>query len=282
MSSKEVIRIPRPKGLTTIAQSYNSESPTKTREKLQSIVIQQWINSNMMMNGVMYSIDDMAAYLNMTSFILMRVMQKELRDMNRLLGKDGLKEYAGVLFFTALKKITETEALSRQQVHLLLASQGDGYQAFISSTVNQALSNLANSQKPYMELLRILQGPGNTNILNLNTPTDQGNKAQLGTDEAIMIIRQEASSLLEDPNLLEAKFLSMGELPDVNGRNQDLTSIGIKSVPNPNPTQLTSPLTGSINEVQDEAKGSDNHDNRSAKRMGAHEIEDANIEDFIA
>jgi hypothetical protein len=138
------------------------------------------------------------------------------------------------------KSILENQAISRQQVEILMASQGAEYKAFISREVNGSIANLNATQKTQIELLRLItdltKGSSGPSILinNLNNPTL--NQNHITADQAIQIVRDNSTSLIDDLSGVQG-FLQNEVLPNVDARTQDLTAIGIKTVAHPDGTR---------------------------------------------
>lgn len=177
------------------------------------------------------SIDDLGIFLGITGYEVMRLMNRSLERMHRFFDKQaGDNTLARVMFLSLLKKSQEAQSLAEHQAHMLIASQGGEYRPFISGEVNRAIKNLMDAHKPILDTLKALQEKSPANIF-IN-PTDNSQ-----TQNQVFITTTEASKMLTDspiPTLLtdETLLLGMGEslkdLPDVNAKSQDLTSIGIK------------------------------------------------------
>lgn len=284
MDNKEV-RIPRPLGITyqSINLRSHTQDPQQTkilREKMQTMILKQWIANGLMLNNISYSIEDMISYTGLPLIAIQRAMNTEFMVMKRILGKEELGTLASVLISLSLKKILETEALSRSRVRMLETSEGGEYKPFVSSEVNKSYQNLMTSQKQIVDLTKILLDAGKTTniLIQNNAPQGAQSHAHLGTDEALILINKAHKSLIEDEQGLEDKLGTLKGLPDINGRNQDLTKIGIRhkgdgpNVPE-NSTQLEQ--MGQSNSKVNE------HEERANKALGL-EILDVDWDEFIS
>jgi hypothetical protein len=142
-------------------------------------------------------------------------------------------------------------ALARKQAQVLLANQGDEYVPFLTQSANAAIDNYTKANKAFQGLLEILKP--NTAIMP-HTSAAQGShtntKHTVTPDDAIKLIRENTKSVIQDDAFLESTFESLGGhlgLPDVNARNQDLSSIGIGKKAS---TGLKKPLDSSSKSTQ--------------------------------
>lgn len=231
-------RHPRPLGLTNyLIQYHQNPNPQHKQEQLQKIkqlIINQWTANGMTINNKMYTFEDLSTYLNLPVHIIQLQANKQMMRIARFMDDEKTKDWTRAQFFRAFNLGLETQSLIHQQASLLLASQGDTYQPFISGEVNRALNNLISAQKPIHDLLRLTMEKSTTNILIQNGPIGEANNGpNLTADEAVRIIRTQQQSMLEDPSLLEAKEQALLEAPDglpnINARTQDLASIGLKN-----------------------------------------------------
>lgn len=229
-------RVPRPMGLTYasigLRQSITHD-PNKEKEqrmKLQMIMIKQWIANGMILNGKLISIENMSLLIGLPSDTIMRTMNKEFIDMKRIMGKEELGTLTSVMIGICGKKILESEAHSDSRLRMLEASEGGTYRAFISTEVNKAMGNKLQAVKQITDFTKVLLDA--SKAYRESVPGDPNPNAKsikyLGTDEAIILINSQHKSMLEDEGLIEAKEKELLGLPNIDGRNQDLTSIGIR------------------------------------------------------
>lgn len=228
-------RIPRPLGTTIQSIQYrkqtNPELKDKIKEKLIANVIEQYTANNQYLHNQYLSIDDIAMFLGITGYEVMRLMNKSLERMNRFFeNQAGNESLARVVFLGLLKKSQEAQSEAQQQLAILKASQGGQYKAFISGEVNKAVKNLMDSTKPTLEIIKALQERNPNNIFtNPAAQSNTQNNIYITTTEASkMLTDKPIPTLLTDQSLLDEMGQSIQSLPDVNAKSQDLTSIGIK------------------------------------------------------
>lgn len=228
-------RLPRPLGSTIQSIHYrkqtNEELRTKLKEKLIANVIEQYTANMQTLNGRQLSIDDLALFLGISHLEVMRLMNKSLQRMNQFFeNQAGEGTFARVLYLGLLKGAQEAQSEAQSQVAILKASQGGQYKAFVSGEVNRAITNLINSTKPTLDILKALQERQPNNIF-LSNPAQNNtqNNIYITTTEASKMITEKAiPTLLTDGSMLEDLGDRLKGLPDVNAKSQDLTSIGIK------------------------------------------------------
>jgi len=234
-------RVPRPLGLTLqmrhLNQGTNNPSNPKKQEELTKIkiaLIEQWTSAGMMLNGVTYTMEQLSNYLNMNMELITKYMWKCMGKMGKVLEKGPeLEEKTRAIIFMSLKKILENQALSAQQVQILMDSQQGEYQPFISSTVNQALANLNASQAPLHKLIELMSPRANTNLninnnIQNNVPGSGSGTTALTTQAALILIKENGASMLEDPLLAMPQiegYAKAGLLPDINPNTQPIKQI---------------------------------------------------------
>lgn len=230
-------RIPRPFGLTLALIRYRQSPLVQDKEDLIRIkerVIEQWTSNNNMINERIYTLDQLATYLNMNPTMIIKHMWKTLRKLGKVFDQGTLDEKARVLWSVSLFKILEIGSEHAQQVQILKTAQGGVYKPFVSSTLNQALGNWNQSQTGIHNLLKMLLDKNPTNILIQNyLPNGQPNNAtenmplghkNITTTEALKLINSNQKSMLEDTNLAD-QIGNPNELPDVNPRTQNVSLI---------------------------------------------------------
>lgn len=265
------LRIPRPLGITyqsiNLRSQLNKEDQQLLREKLQMLILKQWIANGLMLNNISYSIDDMITYTGLPLITIQRVMNAEFMSMRKVLGKEELGTLASVMISLSLKKILETEALSRSRVRMLETSEGGEYRAFVSAEVNKSYANLMTAQKQIVDLTKVILDAGKTTniLIQNNVPQTAQSTAHIGQEEALILINKATKSLIEDNEGLDRKMSAMEGLPDINARNQNLTTIGIKHIGD-GPQE---PTLEAINE----------HESRASRALGL-EVLDIPWDDF--
>jgi hypothetical protein len=236
-STKDNIRrVPRPLGITQLnltrlklKKEGKLEEETKQGNKLKEICINIYVRDNFNWMGKMVPMNHFASYLNMRTEELMIQVNREIERISLwMMGEEG-KALARGLLFKGAQKSLEILALASGQTQVLLAEQGDKYVPFLSAEVNRSIANLTGAHKPLMEVLKAMTEKSPINILiNNNGKSGTSGDEYLTPEMALQLIHNNGSSMANDPTLIEAKVQEMGALPDVQARNQDLSTIGIK------------------------------------------------------
>lgn len=224
-------RIPRPMGLTyQILSLKNKETGTINTEQLEEVkrkIVEQWSSSGMILNGKIYTLEQLASYLNMETNRVYKYMWGAMKKVGKVIERKDAGDLAREIFGIALKKTTEIGALSLHQVQILMGDQDGHYKPFLSSAVNQALGNLNATQAPLLALLRTLTEKQETNII-FNTNNTLINNQTINQEGAMKIISAQQQSMLEAPNMADsalAIIAQSGTLPDINPRTQDVGTI---------------------------------------------------------
>lgn len=229
--TNSINRIPRPLGFTYAIITMNKDIDINNKDnnlrKLRTRIIELWTRDNMQLNGKMVTINQMATYLNMNPVGLMQEMNRELIRIGNFLDDAQGKGFARALLIKGLNFCLENMAQSQSQSNMLVAQQGNKYVAFHTAETNRALANTANTQKYLQDWIKMLtdKNPENMYINRDKQFGNTGNK-YITPDEANNMV-QSHHSLMTSQEYLEAKEKELGALPDVNARNQDLTTIGI-------------------------------------------------------
>lgn len=165
-------------------------------------------------------------------------------------------------------------AQSQAQTDILMASQGTKYKAFESTEVNRSIANLITSQKPLQDYIKMLTDKIADNpYVNPSKKFGNTGNRYITPDEANNMV-QNQSSLLTSPEYLQAIENNLGALPDVNARNQDLTSIGIGL------KKTTILIPDKPNYA---TKGTDPHaEHHDTRRQKSEHITDIEADDFKA
>ncbi len=287
-------RLPRPIGTTMMAiegygtqlsdilikprshskQTNKSKSPQpidltnkqlrQTNQQIKYYIIEQWTHGAMRLNNQLYTINQLAQYLNMDIIHIQQYMQIAMRKIGKWLGDEAnMAEKARAIFFQAVNLVSENVSLSRDQVELLKVSQSGHYKPFISSTLNQALANHTTAIRPFLDLIKVLE-PKQTGNMIFDNRTVNITKSQqfITTEEAIKMINANTQSMADNPSLADAYIGTQSPLPDVGARTQDLKAIGIR-------------YDGTIKNSEDGPISIDHHQNRGGKAFeGRIEDED--------
>ena len=231
-----IIRQPRPKGLTEQGNLYNKDQITK--EDLQLHLIRHYVNSGFMVLCKRINIQDFCNTYDIDTDMVYSFIMGSSKDMVEKMNGGVMEDQIRAIFGEALKASLADRNEALLQYNRLLASQGDGYKAFISGETNKALKIMLESTKGLMDLIKTsTQGP--STILNLNQ-TQQTNQVQansLTVEKALLLLNDDKAikqpDLLDDPESKKALFdkYDIDETPEVQANKQsgiDTTKEGLK------------------------------------------------------
>lgn len=206
-----ILRIPRQEGITTMMHKYHTHDKDERIKKLvQTTILSRYITQGMSINGETKDLEWVSKYLGMElKDILARVTSTTesllgITEGSTEQGNKGLQVMGRALISQAFFMALNDRGLIQKQALDLMASQGAQYQPYMSSTVNQALKNLLDSQKPFTDLLKVFQVP-TTNILVQNNGSQNGQPSvpnkSVSIQDAIQLINEsnEGLGLLERP-----------------------------------------------------------------------------------
>ena len=232
--TKGILRHPRPLGLTLMAKAYNQnqnqEEKQELKEKIIKNVITHYILNGFRLDRKEMNITQLTRYLKADQTYIEDLMSKELaRQGNMLMDDEEKGQFTRVVLKMALKKGLEIQAQAGTQYELLMAQQGGEYVPFLSNSANAAMANLIATQKPIHDIIKVLtdKGPNGIWVQIANHNGVQSNQ-YITAKEANEMIQTKSISMMTNKDLIEAKKVEIGALPDINARNQDLTKIGIK------------------------------------------------------
>jgi hypothetical protein len=224
-------RIERPTGLTTIMRRYhtteNNEMKQKTLELAQQLILNRYVQEGLTLNGQSVSIDYLAIYLQCDKRTIITRMTEGAKMVLGLQGTEDAKEAYRALIGLISEQSLRDRGLVHRQVTSLLKAQGDKYVPFLTSAVNQSLDILLKTNKPLIDLLKVISQPGTNVQINNNNmePTGVPGEKAIGPNEAVMIINQQRDgiSLLEnDRDRLELfqQYIQSTNLPEVIATKQ--------------------------------------------------------------
>jgi hypothetical protein len=187
---KTIKRVPRPKNITFTSINYNKTLDNTIYKKLIYHLIVEYITKGFTINQKQISIHQMSLHYNIPLDLINQMVNQITKETGDLiLGSDLVSAHRNALS-VSLNSIFDTKGHITEQVALLLRSQGGTYKPYISSTVNQALKMMLDSDKNMMEWADKMM-PKNSEITNLIL--NQSKSETLSANEAIRYMRQIAS-----------------------------------------------------------------------------------------
>lgn len=202
-----------------------------------------------------------------------------MKKLGKVWDKADAAEVARALFSVCLQKNSEILSESQSQYEILKASQAGRYQPFISTTVNQALTNMISATTPIHNLLKVITEKQPINIIYQHQINPNQHTELITSERAMELVKEAGPSMLNDPLLAASQveqYRLANLLPDVNARTQDLRGIGIKY-------DGTPPVIGSKGEqVEIPQTKKEKKDERRRRSAGLIEINEVEAEEFKA
>jgi len=222
-----ITRIPRPSGLTLLAQQTRNQQPDiNLVQKILSYTLAQPIQ----LNNKPVTIQTLASYLNISKTIVMKAYIDYQAKMSKVMLGNG-SDVGGALLFLGLEKILENEAIGSQQLQLLQASQGNGYKAYISSSVNEAINLKMKATEAILGLYKAIRPQGPTSLIQNNFGPNSANPNEaikaIGMAEALQILNEKGLTKI-DHNPQSHQHLipihSLENVPEVRANYMDASN----------------------------------------------------------
>lgn len=224
INNNNINRVPRPTGTTILSRQYRATKDSTTLSNLYNKIIGEYVQSGFRVCGNVLSVQGLADYLNMPIGTLLKKVHQQIQMMTGIMEPGKVQEMASAVLFMSFSGHLEARHIALNQYKQLAGSQGDGYQAFISSEVNRSIANLLNADKNMLALYNTMLGrvPGGININNQNNNSLVENNNYLTTEVAVQILNEkqpvgllkneglkaqlyEANQILECPEVIATK-----------------------------------------------------------------------------
>lgn len=222
---QEQKRFPRPSGLTILAQSLHKAGSAQERSKLKVDILKKvvgdYVNNGFTFMGKSVGITDLAYFTQVTPNRVMKEISRYSKTLASIANPEETQQTLQAMVGLLLQNVITDRGKIQKQADMLVAAQEGGYKAFVSKEANSALKNLIDSNKPLIDLLKTLQGPGSTFIQNNVNGDKEGPEVAedaITIDSAIALLNSEQpGSLLErkgqQQKLLESELGS--DTPEV-------------------------------------------------------------------
>lgn len=232
MEKREVVRIPRPMGITQMMNEYhkleNPEQKELLLNKVRNNILYNWFLGNGKLCGKNYSINSMAILLNVEPAYIQTYMRDQVLQ-NRVWDKSVQQEIVEGLLGQQLVWAMEDRMEVQNQVEILKLSQGDKYTPFISAELNKALKLKLETSTSLQSIIRTLTGSGGTTnnfFTQINNQQNEPEQRGITQEEALRIIESTSSTLsIEEKRSEPAKFIEanyeLENLPVVCALNQE-------------------------------------------------------------
>jgi len=187
----------------------NANIQKQIKEQLTKHLINTYASNNQTLNGRIYSIEELATYLQVPQNRVMGQVVEHSMQMARVLGEDGsMKEMYEGLLLTALGWALGDRVKVTKQLELLNRSQNGKYKPFISGEVNGLLGTLLKSQGALLEVAKTMKPetqrhphlPGHSQVINgnvlYNNGVNDGSVSSVPGSKALTV--DEASKLINE------------------------------------------------------------------------------------
>ena len=211
----QIERMPRPTGVTILAQQMNKAKSKKLRktrkEKLISHIVNIYTMSGFRLNDRTLSIPQLAHLLNTKVETIQSCMLGTSHTLEAFKDPQRLQDTAAALANMSTLWAIQDRGTIQHQLEILLKSQGDKYSPFISGEISRVLSTLLQSNKQVAEIFRTFYASGST--ININNNLTQNNQSQsLTVEEAYKIVQTSQPKEIQTDNIKQAKILDQPQL----------------------------------------------------------------------
>jgi hypothetical protein len=210
-------RMPRPTGVTILAQQMNKAKSKKLRkqrkEKLISHIVNIYTMSGFRINDRTLSIPQLATLLKTKVETIQSAMLGTSHTLEAFKDPQKLSDTAAALANMSTLWAIQDRGTVQHQLEILMKSQGEKYMPFISGEISRLLSTLLQSNKQVAEIFRTFYQSGST--ININNQIQNNNQSQTQTltvEEAYKIVQTSQPKEIQTDNIKQAKILDKAQL----------------------------------------------------------------------
>ena len=208
-------RMPRPTGVTILAQQMNKAKSKKLRkqrkEKLISHIVNIYTMSGFRINDRTLSIPQLATLLKTKVETIQSAMLGTSHTLEAFKDPKKLSDTAAALANMSTLWAIQDRGTVQHQLEILMKSQGEKYMPFISGEISRLLSTLLQSNKQVAEIFRTFYQSGST--ININNQIQNNNQSQtLTIEEAYKIVQTSQPKEIQTDNIKQAKILDKAQL----------------------------------------------------------------------
>lgn len=208
-------RMPRPTGVTILAQQMNKAKSKKLRkqrkEKLISHIVNIYTMSGFRINGRTLSIPQLATLLKTKVETIQSAMLGTSHTLEAFKDPKKLSDTATALANMSTLWAIQDRGTVQHQLEILMKSQGEKYMPFISGEISRLLSTLLQSNKQVADIFRTFYQSGST--ININNQIQNNNQSQtLTVEEAYKIVQTSQPKEIQTDNIKQAKILDKAQL----------------------------------------------------------------------
>lgn len=208
-------RMPRPTGVTILAQQMNKAKSKKLRkqrkEKLISHIVNIYTMSGFRINDRTLSIPQLATLLKTKVETIQSAMLGTSHTLEAFKDPKKLSDTAAALANMSTLWAIQDRGTVQHQLEILMKSQGEKYMPFISGEISRLLSTLLQSNKQVAEIFRTFYQSEST--ININNQIQNNNQSQtLTVEEAYKIVQTSQPKEIQTDNIKQAKILDKAQL----------------------------------------------------------------------
>lgn len=208
-------RMPRPTGVTILAQQMNKAKSKKLRkqrkEKLISHIVNIYTMSGFRINDRTLSIPQLATLLKTKVETIQSAMLGTSHTLEAFKDPKKLSDTAAALANMSTLWAIQDRGTVQHQLEILMKSQGEKYMPFISGEISRLLSTLLQSNKQVAEIFRTFYQSGST--ININNQIQNNNQSQtLTVEEAYKIVQTSQPKEIQTDNIKQARILDKAQL----------------------------------------------------------------------
>lgn len=208
-------RMPRPTGVTILAQQMNKAKSKKLRkqrkEKLISHIVNIYTMSGFRINDRTLSIPQLATLLKTKVETIQSAMLGTSHTLEAFKDPKKLSDTAAALANMSTLWAIQDRGTVQHQLEILMKSQGEKYMPFISGEISRLLSTLLQSNKQVAEIFRTFYQSGST--ININNQIQNNNQSQtLTVEEAYKIVQTSQPKEIQTDNIKQARILDQSQL----------------------------------------------------------------------
>lgn len=208
-------RMPRPTGVTILAQQMNKAKSKKLRkqrkEKLISHIVNIYTMSGFRINDRTLSIPQLATLLKTKVETIQSAMLGTSHTLEAFKDPKKLSDTAAALANMSTLWAIQDRGTVQHQLEILMKSQGEKYTPFLSGEISRLLSTLLQSNKQVADIFRTFYQSGST--ININNQIQNNNQSQtLTVEEAYKIVQTSQPKEIQTDNIKQAKILDKAQL----------------------------------------------------------------------
>lgn len=229
------MRVPRTRGLTEASIRYrhsnNKEEQQARQEDLYRLLLDRYIADGFRLNGEPVDIHYLSELTGLSLSTIMRAITKNHQRLANLMTEEDTLDTSRALLAAIIGNSWADRGRIMGQVELLERAQAGQYVPFVSATLNQALKLLLETNKPILEVAKLLRPAGTGVTINNTNSQEEHNHEHLTVNQAVNLLGTKGGpGLLEDEGakagLKEAHGINLKELPEVVATRQQ--GIGIE------------------------------------------------------